>query len=83
MHTDTTYNGWKNRTTWAVALWMGSDEDTYRQVQALADTRGVTAADLAAWTRANWADLPTLARIDIGADLSAVDWAAILAGFRE
>ena len=26
---DTTYNGWKNRATWNVALWLGNDHVVY------------------------------------------------------
>jgi hypothetical protein len=29
---ETTHNGWKNRATWNVAMWLGSDEKLYRMV---------------------------------------------------
>lgn len=36
METNTnTYQGWTNRATWAVALWIGNDHSLYSQVQEL------------------------------------------------
>jgi hypothetical protein len=33
---DTTYNGWTNYETWAVALWLGSEPGTYEDCRAMA-----------------------------------------------
>lgn len=34
---NTTYNGWKNYETWAVALWLDNDYGTYEYVRELAE----------------------------------------------
>jgi hypothetical protein len=33
---DTTYNGWANYETWAVALWIDNEEGTQRQALSMA-----------------------------------------------
>lgn len=31
--TDTTYNGWTNRETWCVNLWLGNEQATHSDIQ--------------------------------------------------
>jgi len=35
MTTDTTYNGWTNRATWNVNLWLFNDQTRYEFLQAI------------------------------------------------
>lgn len=35
-----TYNGWTNRDTWLVMLWLENDESNYKRVQHLKDGVG-------------------------------------------
>ena len=38
--TDTTYNGWTNKATWSVALWIGNDEFLYNTAKACVEYVG-------------------------------------------
>ena len=50
MNNDTTYNGWTNRATWCVALWLDSDGDAnrWREVYGSKKDKAKAIADLAA-----------------------------------
>lgn len=39
-NTNTEYNGWKNRQTWNVALWINNDEPLYRSAVEYMETKG-------------------------------------------
>ena len=41
--TDTTYNGWTNRETWLVNLWLSNDQGTYDALENL--VAGIAAED--------------------------------------
>lgn len=47
MTTNTTYNGWTNKATWLVKLWMDNDQPSYYywQEQAIANTNFYQLAD--------------------------------------
>jgi hypothetical protein len=79
MPTDTTYQGWTNRATWGVALWLDNDEGLYHErrsivkdhvddVHACADALEMWVNDMAPNLGATlWSDL-------LSWSLASVNW---------
>ena len=74
------YNGWANRQTWNVALWLGNDEGMYRQAREWArSTHGRITASMA---RDFVADMMPYGTPD-NVPLSGVRWGEIAADLEE
>jgi hypothetical protein len=81
----TTYNGWANRATWNVALWVGNDESTYRRMlgrRAELPRRKFTAATAAMLAQDLFTDGATPDG-DKLADVPVKGWAAIARAWNE
>lgn len=90
--TDETYNGWTNRETWLVNLWLSNDENTYSTVRGLVtpNERLATARDIEAYVSEMGDDVigdgpePMGLFADlIGTALARVDWLAVADSFAE
>lgn len=76
-----TYNGWANRETWNVALWLGNDEGFYREAVAFG-RRTLPAHDEDAMVEAFCRNLFGDMTPD-GDSLDGVDWSEIAADIKE
>lgn len=80
MATATEYNGWANRQTWNVALWLGNDEGLYREANRYVAKFGqsITAMGARAFVRRVMGE-----RTPDGVGLSRVRWSQIAEMLRE
>ena len=87
MAEDRTHNGWKNYETWACALWLDNDQDSYNEArrvsrQPLHDWQA--AEDLKAWVEDMMPDLGASMWSDLlrGA-FEKIDWHEVVEHYRE
>lgn len=72
---DKGYNGWKNRATWNVALWIGNREDIYL---TMIDSFKNQDWDQSPQGVKRWADMIFGTETPDGDSLKEVDWDEIL-----
>lgn len=82
-----TYNGWANRSTWNISLWISNDENLYGAAATAVDTlkrRGtlddvVTPAWAKAFVREEFANVFKSEKTPDGTSISdpSIDWSAI------
>lgn len=82
---DERYNGWTNRETWLVNLWLTNDEPTYREAMAVANTDNEMLQEAATSVEEFVRDMHECGGFYgdlINAALARVDWIAVTESLR-
>ncbi len=75
---NTDYNGWKNRSTWNIALWLSNDEGYYNATLEFAKKYPLTPNKVKAFCHRLFGD-----RTPDGDRMGSVDWPAIAECIKE
>ena len=79
---DETYNGWKNRETWLVALWLSNDKTLYNEIMQMPEINYMTVALRTAYLL--YKRVCPGFNDDVNIDmLFNVDWESVAASFED
>ena len=79
---DETYNGWANRETWLVALWLANDKTLYNEIMSMPEITYMTVALRTAYLL--YKRVCPGFNDDVNIDmLFSVDWESVAAQFTE
>ena len=82
----TTYNGYANKATWMICLWLNNEPGTYEQARAIvavAESDYEAADELREYVWSLVGDVTTITRDLVGVTIGQVDWKEVVDAFKE